>query len=170
MQYLREKLQEHKESTARGMQSEFNRLQMAHETEMAQVDAWLQAEERSLQGAMTARLQQSVDEERAAAKEEMRMVLKTLSDRAAADAEQASRDGARSLRAQQESLDREIEKVREVLSEKLRRARRVNQADLLAVQEGNQKRLADLKSSHAVQIDALQQEHEEQVAFVTREY
>ncbi len=150
------------------MQSEFNRLQMAHEAEMAQVDAWLQGEEKALQGAMTARLQRSVDEERSAAKEEVRTVVKTLTDRATAEAEQATRDGARALRSQQESLDRELEKHREALSEKVKRARRSNQTELHAVQEGSQKRLADLKSSHAMQIDSIQRDHEEQVKLLKK--
>ena len=136
---------------------------MMHERDVAEVDQWLQTEERQLQQQMVERLQHSVDEERCAAKEELRLSLKAIRDKSAGECEQVLRENSRSSRTMQESAERDLEKVRAVLADKVKRLRVSNQVDLKQTQDGSQQRIADLKASHAMHIENLQVQHEQQV-------
>jgi hypothetical protein len=143
------------------MQSEFSRLQLMHDREMAEVDSWLHAEETQLHDRVKSRLQQRVDEERTAAQEELRIAVKAIHDRAEKEAEHAQKEHVRAVRGQQEVAERDLDKHRELLSEKSRKLRRSNQSELKGLQESAAGRLAELKAGHGRQVEELQTEHEE---------
>eukprot|EP01034_Spumella_vulgaris_P022107 gene22107-28207_t len=161
--YLSARQQEYKDSTARSMQSEFARLQLMHDREMAEVDSWLHSEETQIHDRIKTRLQQKVDEERNAAQEELRSAVKSVQDAAEKELELLQRDHVRSVRALQESLEKDLDKHRELLGEKARKLRRSNQLELKGLQESAAARHADLKSGHSRHIEDLQVEHEEAI-------
>ncbi len=162
-QYLAQRLQEYKESTAKGMQSEFGRLQDMHDSEMAEVDSWLRTEEKQLQETFRTLLTQQVEHERAAAKEELRLSLKAVHDKFSAESEQLVRENTRAHRTLQESLDRELDKQRALLGEKAKKLQKSNQAEALQAQESSRQRLEDLRASHQLHVESVQSDHEQQV-------
>ena len=158
---------EYKESTAKALHPEISRLQMQHERELAEAQQGLQAQERALRESMVATLQARLDEERGAAKDELRLSAKAQQDKAQADWEALGREHRRKVQQAAEEQERDLEKYRLFLKDKAQRSRERAHQELRQLQEGAQQRLQDLKQRHLKHIEQLQADHETEVRYST---
>lgn len=136
---------------------------MLHEQELSTAKLHIQNEERSLQETMASKLQGRIEEERQAAKEELRLSARALQEKAAAELDTAKRDHRKQLQRQTDDLERDLERHRLFLKDKAQRARDRAHSDMKLQQEGSQQRILELQQRHAKHIQTLQSEHEQEV-------
>lgn len=136
---------------------------MLHEQELSAAKMHIHNEERTLQESMASKLQARLDEERQAAKEELKLSARALQDKAAAEIDTAKRDHRKQLQRQTDDLERDLERHRLFLKDKALRDRDRAHADMKVLQEGSQQRILELQQRHAKHIESLQNEHEQEV-------
>lgn len=161
--FLQAKTAEYKENAARALHPNITRLQMQHEQEMNDVERSLQAQERSIRETLNTQLQARLEEERVATKEELKLTLRALQDKAEADLDMAKRDHRKALQRLTDDGERDIERHRLYLRDKAQRGKDRNHHELRQAQEGCQQRLLELQQRHSKHIETLQREHEQEV-------
>lgn len=78
LKFLVEKSAELKESTRKGLQPEFSRLQQLHERELTDVELQATTQERSTRDEFHTRTSQMIDEEKATAKEQLHRLTRDI--------------------------------------------------------------------------------------------
>lgn len=137
---------------------------MLHEQELSTAKLYVQNEERSLQESMASKLQGRIEEERLAAKEELKLSARALQDKAAAELDTAKREHRKVLQRQTDDLERDLERHRLFLKDKALQARDRAHSDMKLLQESSQQRILELQQRHAKHIETLQGEHEHDVS------
>lgn len=162
-QFIAGKASEYKESTAKALHPEISRLQMMHEQELSAAQLAIQAEERSIQEVLSAKLQARLEEERLAAKDELKLTAKALQDKSSADGDIVKREHRRQLQRLADDLERDLEKHRLFLKDKAQRGRDRAHAEMQQLQHSSQQRVTDLQQRHVKHIENLQDQHEKEV-------
>ncbi|KAJ1432645.1 hypothetical protein B484DRAFT_26164 [Ochromonadaceae sp. CCMP2298] len=164
--FLATKVAEYKDSTARALQPEIGRLQVAHEAELAEAQGQLKQRERLLTESMGCRLQGRLEEERGAAKEELKLSAGALQDKAGGENEGAEREHRRSLQRLGEDQERELARHRQLVRDKGEQCRQHMREEQRLLLEAGQQRVAELKQRHASNVQKLQDEHDRRMSEV----
>jgi hypothetical protein len=162
-QFLAVKVAEYKDSTARALQPEVGRLHVEHEGELAEVHRQLKQRERTLTEGMGFRLQGRLEEERSAAKEELKLSASVLQDREAGDSEGAEREHYRVLQRLGRDQERELDRRRQLARERGEQHRQQLREEERRLLEVGQQRVAVLKQQHAHHLEKLLEEHDRRV-------
>ena len=136
---------------------------MLHEQELSSAQLHIQSQERAIQETMASKLEARLEEERAAAKEELKLSARALQDKTAAETENTKREQRRQLQRLADDLERDLEKHRLFLKDKAQRGRDRMHAEMQQLQQSSQARIADLQQRHLKHIETLQDEHEREV-------
>lgn len=166
--FLALKSLEYKEATSKALQPEINRLQHAHEREMAQVIAHYQQEERRVKEANAVRLQDLVEQERQAILESQRSAVKEHMDTLVTELEAAEREHRFRMNSIKEDLEKDLQKLKDALMNKTNKERKHVQAEIHAAQENYKQRSIDLRSRHHDEIIILKKDHEETMKGIRR--
>lgn len=111
----------------------------------------------------TSQLHSRLEEERSAAKEEIRLTLRALQDRAAGELDAARREHRKAQEQLTEDLERDLDRHRLYLRDKAQRSKEQNHLGLRQAQESAQLRLLEIQQRHAKHLEGLQQEHDREV-------
>ena len=136
---------------------------MMHEQELSAAQLSIQSEERSIQESMSAKLQARLEEERLAAKDELKLTANALQDKAAAEVDSMKREHRRQLQRLADDLEHDVDKHRLFLKDKAQRGRDRVHAEMQQLQLGSQQRVADLQQRHLKHIESIQDQHEQEV-------
>lgn len=154
---------EYKEATAKALQPEINRLQQAHERELAEVIAHYREEERRAREANALRLQELVEQERVVLIESQRSSVKDHMETLVAELEAAEREHRFRMTGIKEDLEKDLQKLKDALSNKTMKERKNVQAEIHAAQENYKQRSIELRSRHHDEIIVLKKDHEETI-------
>jgi hypothetical protein len=168
-QFMSVRAEEIKESTAKAMEPEYQRLQSMHERDISESELSFQKEERNLQNNARSQLESAIEEERQQSKEEMKYSLQSLQDKVVREIEALTREQKLKQRQVIEDHDREQEKLNAVHQDKLNKARKGYYKELDDLQHGAQQRLLDLKKSHQLHIENVSKEHDDAMRRVRRQ-
>lgn len=113
---------------------------------------------------MSGTLQARLEEERVAAKDELKLSTRALLDKATSDIDTAKRDQRRQLQRLSDDLEHDLEKQRLLLKDRALRGRDRVHSEMQQLQQSSQLRIADLQQRHTKHIEALQEEHEQEVS------
>jgi hypothetical protein len=136
---------------------------MQHEQELAEAHRAQQARERELKESLGAKLAGRLDEEKQAAKEELRLSARHLQDKATAEMDAAAREHRHQLQRAAAELEQDLERHREGLKGRTLAARERAHLELKQLQENSQRHIHELKQQHMKNIEQLQDAHEEEV-------
>lgn len=139
-----------------------------HDHEMEQVRINTQQEERKVRDLCQQRLDSALEDERRAAQEEIKLMLKSIQDRSTKDLEELSREWKSKLRQLNMEHDRELEGLRQHLKDKATRQRREHDEELHDLQDHSQQRLLELKKAHIQLLDRISHEHDQKLRDVKR--
>ena len=121
--YLNLKLNEIKESTAKALQPEINRLQHLHEIELAQVTSRFYQEEKSIKEEFAAVLTERFEKERADMLGQQKQAMLDRQETINAELKASDKEHRILLATLQDDLDNELEKFKILLQEKTDKTR-----------------------------------------------
>lgn len=137
---------------------------MLHDREYSDTKQSIEEQERRLNEHWTEKLAGRVEEERIAAKEELKRLVRLLQERQNSQLDDLYREHKRLLQRAQEEHDREMDRHRLALKEKTEKYRAWAHDEMKQLQQQSQQRLTDLKLNHSKYIETSQLEHEEKVS------
>jgi len=138
---------------------------MMHDQELSAAQLGIQSQERALGEDMSSKLQARLEEERVGAKDELKLTVKALHDKAAGEIENINREQRRQLQRLTDDLERDLEKHRLFLRDRAQRGRDRVHSEMRQLQHSNQQRMADLQLRHSKHIETLQEQHEQEVLY-----